>query len=166
MQFFVPAAHRNLQSIERWLGFSLVFVSFPFLLSVHPYYAITFFSTLRSPALVSPACCGQGHLQAGILVHSAFSVSHLSFFKKHSFWKIPTSYSFRKRCQHPCVRSLSQKWLSSACCREHPPVGESQEAPRGCSFLERLRAAPEASDRCQTAPQHHSNVRQPPPIKA
>lgn len=139
--------------------FFLVFISFLFLLllssSALPYYAIT--ECFSSPAPhISCVLWMLGHLEAGILAHSLFSTSHLSFKKKptHCFWKIPTCIFLQKKilaflCQlpEPTVAVLTgvsgwgrdralPSWKGSAA-GNIPPIRQHQKIPRGYSFLER-----------------------------
>lgn len=78
--------------------FPLVFISFPFLLSPLPYYAITFFP-LNPPACSRDAGTSKRWRSCSLCIPS---VLHLSF--KNCFWKIPPSMCLqKKKSQHPCV---------------------------------------------------------------
>lgn len=84
--------------------FSLVFISFPFLLSPLPYYAITFFP-LNPPACSRDAGTSRRWRSCSLCIPS---VLHLSF--KNCFWKIPPSMCLqKKKSQHPCVSYKAQE---------------------------------------------------------
>lgn len=75
-----------------------MFISFPFLLSPLPYYAITFFP-LNPPACSRDAGTSKRWRSCSLCIPS---VLHLSF--KNCFWKIPPSMCLqKKKSQHPCV---------------------------------------------------------------
>lgn len=97
-----------------------------------------------------------------------FSVLPLSSFKQHSFWEIPISTFLQKKISAPPCRVPEPKaavptsgsgwgrdralpsWKGPAS-GSIPPIGDHQKTPPGCSFRERLPAAPEASNSCQAA---------------
>lgn len=107
--------------------FSLVFISFPFLLSPLPYYAITFFP-LNPPACSRDAGTSRRWRSCSLCIPS---VLHLSF--KNCFWKIPPSMCLqKKKSQHPCVSYKAQEvailtgvhgWGKDRTPCPHPPEG-------------------------------------------
>lgn len=151
--------------------FFLVFISFLFLLlllsSALPYYAIT--ECFSSPAPhISCVLWMLGHLEAGILAHSLFSTSHLSFKKKtnplfleNSHLHFPSEKDIGIPVSAPRANSCCPHWrvwlgsrpgsalLEGICCWEHPTHQATPEDTKGLQ----LSGETEASNSCcQAAP--------------